>query len=109
MDPLIIIFAVLLVFGVGFGLVRSRRRAATQPAYAPMPPSGRSNTLALVAFILSFFASVPAVVCAHVASAQIEMTGDSGRGFAVAGLLIGYLAILAGVIAAYLLLGTRLR
>ena len=89
----------MILAGVGFGVVMSRRRATARPAHEPVPPSGRSNTLALVAFTLSFFASVPAVVCAHVALAQIGKTGNFGRGFAVAGLLIGYLSILAGAIA----------
>ena len=109
MDPLLILILVVLLSGIMVSVVASRRRAAARLAYGAVPPSGRSNTLALVAFILSFFVSVPAVVCAHVALAQIGKTGDSGRGFAIAGLVIGYLAILAAVIvlAVYLSLVPR--
>jgi hypothetical protein len=61
-----------------------------QYAYPPAPPT---NTLAIVAFVLSFVVSVGAVICGHIALGQIKRTGEGGRGFAIAGLVIGYVGI----------------
>lgn len=55
-----------------------------------VPPQ---NTLAVVGFVLSFFFSVPGIVCGHIALSQIKRTGERGRGLAIAGLVIGYLGL----------------
>ncbi|HEU0206845.1 MAG TPA: DUF4190 domain-containing protein [Pseudolysinimonas sp.] len=54
-------------------------------AYAP-----RTNTLAIVGFVLSFFVSVAGIICSHIALGQIKRTGEGGRGLALAGVIIGY-------------------
>jgi len=54
-------------------------------AYAP-----RTNTLAIVGFVLSFVVSVAGIVCSHIALSQIKRTGEGGHGLALAGLIIGY-------------------
>ncbi len=66
-----------------------------QPTYAPVP---RTNTLAIVGFVLSFFISLGAVIVSHIALSQIKRTGEGGRGFAIAGLVIGYAGIAIGVL-----------
>lgn len=66
------------------------------------------NTMALVGFILSLcglvsgITAIPGVVLSHIGLSQIQRTGESGRGFAVTGLVVGYcligLSVLAGVL-----------
>ena len=69
----------------------------TYPAYA----APKTNGLAIAAFVLSLlgFGILP-VVFGHFALAQIKRSGDSGTGFAIAGLVIGYLSIAAYVLIA---------
>ena len=45
-------------------------------------------------FLLPIFGALIAVVCGHVARAQIRRNGEQGDGMAVAGLVLGYLGIL---------------
>ena len=75
--------------------------------YQPMPPSGgprppfvaapfvtapKTNTLAIVSFVSSFFIGLVAIITGHIALGQIRARGELGRGFALAGLIIGYVA-----------------
>lgn len=80
------------------------------PAYAPPPaspppgtpptppqmPAGqpaaeeRTNTLAIVALISSFFISLLGIILGHIALSQIKKSGEKGRGLALAGTIIGY-------------------
>jgi hypothetical protein len=84
----------------------------TPPPPAPAPRvivrHARTNALAVASFIsailwFGWFGSVVAVVCGHVALRQISRSGgeQSGVGFAVSGLVIGYfaLAVLAAFVA----------
>jgi hypothetical protein len=54
------------------------------------------NTMALVGFILSLcgaatgITAIPGIVLSHIGLSQIKRTGESGHGFAVAGLVVGY-------------------
>ena len=63
-------------------------------AYPPAPPT---NTLAIISFVLGFVVSLGAVICGHLALSQIKRTGEGGRGFAIAGLVLGYVGIGATV------------
>jgi hypothetical protein len=78
---------------------------------APQAPQGdRTNTLAIVAFIGSFFVSLLGIIAGHIALRQIKRSGEKGHGFALAGTIIGYAslvltAILVAVIVAGLALG----
>jgi hypothetical protein len=79
------------------------------PPYASYPQYGypatrQTNTLAIVALVISFFFWPVGLVCGHIARRQIARSGESGRGLATAALVIGYLQlafiallILAGV------------
>lgn len=71
------------------------QQAPYQQAYAAAPPT---NTLAIIALISSFFISLAGVICGHIALKQIERTGESGRGLALAGLIIGYVGLAIGAI-----------
>jgi hypothetical protein len=74
--------------------------APYQQAYYPLPVVPPTNGLAvgslvcgIVEFITLGLAAIPAVILGHVARAQIRRTGERGEGMAIAGLILGYLAI----------------
>ncbi|MFF1633118.1 DUF4190 domain-containing protein [Leifsonia sp. NPDC058248] len=77
-----------------------------QPQYQPAPGAPQYqpgqqpgyNTMAIVAFILSFFISLVGVILGFVALSQIKKTGEQGRGFAIAGIIIGFAEIVLGII-----------
>ena len=58
----------------------------------------KNNRLAVASLVLSLLwlfglGSLLAVVLGHMALSQIKRTGEMGRGFAIAGLVLGYLAL----------------
>jgi hypothetical protein len=94
MDPLTLVLLLLIVAGIVILVVSQVRRGRTRSArLATLPPSGKTNTLAIVAFVLSFIASVPAIVLGHIALVQIGRKNESGHGLAVAALWIGYVGL----------------
>ena len=74
----------------------------SQPA-APVAPTNRVAIAAFVFSLLQFpfwiFASIPAVICGHIARQQIKQTGQAGAGLAAVGLGLGYLGLFAPFIA----------
>jgi hypothetical protein len=61
-------------------------------------PARRTNVAAVVSLIfgilwLFWLGSLVAVVCGHVARAQIRRSGEAGDGAAIAGLILGYLGV----------------
>lgn len=78
--------------------------AYSPPAYSPQgygTPTGEDkwNVLAIISLVSAFFVSLAAVICGHLALSQIKKTGERGRGLAIAGLVLGYLGLVAGLIA----------
>ncbi len=82
------------------------------PAYPPQPPgqyavSPPTNTLAVVSLVagIASYVVVPvigailAIVTGHLARGQIRRTGEGGAGFALAGLILGYVHLVLAVIA----------
>jgi hypothetical protein len=67
------------------------------PAMVPLPPTSGLAIGSLVCAIAELptlgFAAIPAVILGHLARAQIKQTGERGDGMAVAGLILGYMAI----------------
>jgi len=59
----------------------------------------RTNPLAIVALVLGFVFPLLAIPAGQVARAQIVRTGERGDGLALAGLVLGYLGLVAVVIA----------
>jgi len=63
------------------------------------------NIMALVGFILSVsgvatgVTVIPGIVLSHIGMSQIKRTGESGRGFALAGLVVGYCLVGLSVLA----------
>jgi hypothetical protein len=70
---------------------------AYYPQAATLPPTSGLAVGSLVCGIAEFFtlglAAVPAVILGHMARAQIRQSGERGDGMAVAGLILGYMAI----------------
>lgn len=52
-----------------------------------------TNTLAIASFVSVWFVSVAGVVMGHMALSQIKQTGQSGRGLALAAVIIGWISI----------------
>jgi Domain of unknown function (DUF4190) len=75
------------------------------PYWGHQPRPQPTNVLAVIAFVCGLtqfvvvLTFIPAVVCGHVARAQIRRTGEAGGGLALAGLVLGYVggAIVIGL------------
>lgn len=65
----------------------------TANPYPYAPPAPRTNVLAIISFVAAFMMSIAAIVCGHIALAQIKRTGEAGRGLAIAGLVLGYAGV----------------
>ncbi|BDI23831.1 DUF4190 domain-containing protein [Herbiconiux sp. L3-i23] len=79
----------------------------TDPGYSAQPTSYSSapapapwNVLSIVAFVLSLLGfTVVAIILGHIGLSQIKKTGQQGRGFGIAALIIGYVTLVLGIIA----------
>jgi hypothetical protein len=60
----------------------------TTPNGAPLAP--RTNTLAIIALVLSLTVPIGGIICGHIALNQIKRTGEGGHGLALAGTIIGW-------------------
>jgi len=74
------------------------------PVPQPIPRVAPAAIWSLVLAVLSFFCgwlftAIPAVICGHIARAKIRKSGGAlgGKGIATAGLILGYLALVLGV------------
>lgn len=75
----------------------------TTPSGAPRGSQqpGGTNTLAIVSLILGitwlgWIGSILAIIFGHVSLSQIKKSGQSGKGMAIAGLVLGYIGVLIG-------------
>ncbi|CAG7599635.1 DUF4190 domain-containing protein [Leucobacter soli] len=58
------------------------------------PAAPRTNTLSIIALISAFVLPfVVPVVLGHISLGQIKRTGESGRGMAIAALVLGYIEV----------------
>lgn len=85
-----------------------------QPSYRPVP---RTNSLAIVSLVfgilawclLPFIGAIVAVVCGHLARSEIRHAPRDqpmdGNGMAVAGLLLGYVQLLGGLMLVAVIVG----
>lgn len=74
--------------------------AVPLPAAAPnYPYAPRTNTLAVLSLVFGLLggALLP-IIFGHIAKSQIRRTGERGDGLATAGLVFGYLWLIASVI-----------
>jgi hypothetical protein len=75
------------------------------PGYPPSQPATGTNTFAIVSLVASLLGwvcvgigSILGVVFGFLALNQIKQTGQSGRGLAIAGIAIGIISIVGGII-----------
>lgn len=62
-------------------------------------PVASTNTLAIIALVTSLLGvHLAGIICGHIALSQIKTTGESGRGLALAGLIIGYVGVVVVVL-----------
>ena len=57
------------------------------------PKSSQTNGMAIAALITSFFVSILGIILGFVALNQIKTSGEQGRGLALAGIIIGFVAV----------------
>ncbi|MGN6762852.1 MAG: DUF4190 domain-containing protein [Leifsonia sp.] len=71
-----------------------------QPQYGQpgAPAAARWNTMAIVAFIVTFFINIVGIILGFVALNQIKRTGEKGHGLALAAIIIGFASIVLGII-----------
>lgn len=69
--------------------------AAPQAPYQPEP---KTNTLAIVGFVLSFLLNIVGAIISLVALSQIKKSGEKGRGLAIAGAIIGFIGFVLSII-----------
>jgi uncharacterized membrane protein len=73
--------------------------APVAPAYSGYPQQRPTNSMAIAALISSLLIAPLGIVFGHISLSQIKRTGEEGKGLAIAGLVIGYLATAFAVIA----------
>ena len=68
-------------------------------------PLAKTNGLAVASlacgiaqFAFGPLATIPAIVCGHMARSQIKRTGEQGAGLALAGLILGWAAVILGTL-----------
>ncbi|MGU3502190.1 peptidylprolyl isomerase [Mycobacterium sp. C31M] len=67
--------------------------------YGYPPPAARpTNSLAIAALICGILIAPLGIVFGHISLYQIKRSGDEGRGMAIAGLVLGYLLTVLGVL-----------
>jgi hypothetical protein len=73
-------------------------------------PAGRTNGFAIASlacglgqFAIGPLATIPAIVFGHMARGQIRRSGEQGAGLALAGLVLGWGAVILGIILVALL------
>jgi len=64
------------------------------------PQTDRWNVLAILAIITVWFTVILGLVFGHIALSQIKRTGERGRGLALTAVIVGWLAVVAGALAA---------
>ncbi|WP_344632810.1 DUF1707 and DUF4190 domain-containing protein [Streptomyces glaucosporus] len=72
------------------------QQAVPRTFLPPPPQTNNSATAALICGVLTPFygvTAIPAVILGHKARAEIRRTGEKGDGLAMAGLVLGWLAI----------------
>jgi hypothetical protein len=83
------------------------RTAVVQTVPRTPPVAIWSLILAVLSFTCGWlFTAIPAVICGHIARAKIRKSGGAlgGRGIATAGLILGYIALVLGIMGIPLLI-----
>lgn len=69
-----------------------------QQGLPDVQPEPKFNVLAIISLVTAFVISLAAIITGHIALSQIKKTGEKGRGLALAGVILGYLGLIAGAI-----------
>lgn len=73
-------------------------RVSPAPAPAPVPaPASTNNILAIVGLVLAFFVPLAGLICSIIGLRKVQEC-NSGKGFAIAGIIISAVEMLFGVI-----------
>ncbi|MFH1400471.1 MAG: DUF4190 domain-containing protein [Nanoarchaeota archaeon] len=70
----------------------------SQPVQPQSSQGVRTNTLAIVGFILSFVFALAGLVVSIIAFNQVKKSGEGGRGLALAGIIIGAVFSVLGLL-----------
>lgn len=106
-------FAQLREQSAGAGHIEDAAPAAPVAATSatPVAPQDgqnqqKTNGLAIVSLVSAFFVSLVAIITGHIALKQIKRSNGAqkGRGLAIAGTVLGYLGLVAGLAAAGIML-----
>ncbi|MGO4783378.1 DUF4190 domain-containing protein [Cryobacterium sp. W22_MBD10_FK3] len=81
-----------------YGAAPAAPQAYSPQGYGQQAAGDKWNVLAIISLVSAFFVSLAAVICGHIALNQIKRTGEKGRGLAIAGLVLGYLGLISGII-----------
>jgi len=81
-----------------YGAAPAAPQAYSPQGYGQQAAGDKWNVLAIISLVSAFFVSLDAVICGHIALNQIKRTGEKGRGLAIAGLVLGYLGLISGII-----------
>lgn len=69
-------------------------------------PSEKWNVLSIVAFVISLLGfNIIAVILGFIALNQVNKSGERGKGFANAAIIIGLLSIILGIVLGFFFLG----
>jgi hypothetical protein len=69
----------------------------------PAPSSDKWNVLSIVAFVISLLGfNIIAVILGFIGLNQVNKSGERGKGFANAAIIIGLLSIILGIILGFL-------
>ena len=82
---------------------------------AAVPPVRETNGFAIASlacglaqFMFGPLATIPAIVFGHVARHQIKRTGEQGDGLALAGLILGWAAVILGILFLLIIVGVAM-
>ncbi len=81
-------------------------RAPMVPGTTAVTPVARTNGLAVASLVCGLaqfvgfgpLGTIPAIVLGHIARSQIKRTGEQGAGLALAGLVLGWSAVIVGIL-----------
>ncbi len=80
------------------GYTTDGRPVTADRAVAVRPAATGTNSMAIVALITGLTIAPLGIVFGHIALSQINQTGQSGRGLAIAGLVLGYVSLAAVIL-----------
>ena len=57
-----------------------------------------TNTMAIVGFVMSFFSGLIGLIFSIIGMSQIKKTGEPGKGYALAGIIISAISMFLGLV-----------